>query len=76
MRSSDMRREAQSSLPMRSNIERNQAGAGEITILIGVSPPKDAFQRGGVVQEAGLLTGLLCWGNVIAGYEDIIFKEV
>jgi hypothetical protein len=43
MRSSDMRREAQSSLPMRSNIERSQAGAGEITILIGGSPPRIRF---------------------------------
>ena len=43
MRSSDMRREAQSSLPMRSNIERNQAGAGEITLVIRGSPSKLSF---------------------------------
>jgi hypothetical protein len=60
---------------MRPNIERSQAGMGEIT-LDPWEPSEDAFQRGGVVQEAGLLPGPLCWENLVAGYEDIIFKGV
>ena len=56
-------------------IERSQARAGEITILV-VEAPEEAFHPrrscpgGWTANRAPLL------GKVIAGYEDIIFRRV